>query len=65
MDTLDQKNVMNKLSKEELHEIDGGISITGTLINSFVNGIKTLLDLGRSLGTAIRRLNEDKLCEIS
>ena len=64
MDSLDQKNVMNRLNKEELGEIDGGFSITGSLINAFTSALKTVYDFGRSLGNAFRRIKEDKLCEV-
>ncbi len=64
MDTLDQKNVISKLTKRELQEIEGGTSITGTIINAFTNAVKTVYDFGRSLGNAFRRIKEDKLCEV-
>lgn len=50
------------LKKEELLLIQGGFSISGTLINSLVRGINVFLDLGRSVGTAIRRIGGNKLC---
>ena len=65
MDMLDHKNAISEASYKELRNIDGGLSISGTLINAFANGIKTVFDIGRSLGNSIRRLKEDKLCEIS
>lgn len=65
MAMLDQKNAMNKMEKEELKEIDGGISISGTIVTAFTNGIKTVFDIGRSLGNSIRRFREGKICEIS
>ena len=64
MDMLDQKNVMNKLNCDELKKIDGG-SITGALVSAFESTLKTIFDFGKSLGTAFRRINEDKMCEIS
>ena len=64
MDSLDQKNVMNKLNNSELKEIEGGTSITGTIINAFTSSMKTLFEFGRSLGNSIRRIKEDKLCSI-
>ena len=64
MDTLDQKNAMSKLNREELHEIDGGTSITGTIISAFTNTLKTVYEFGRSLGNAFRRIKEDKLCAV-
>lgn len=62
---LDQKNVMSKVSKDELEKLDGGTSLTGSLINAFTDGIKTIFDLGRSLGTSFRRVEENKMCAIS
>ena len=44
---------MRNLNKNELILIEGG-SISGTLISSITRGINTILDLGRSLGNAIR-----------
>ncbi len=51
--------------KEELKMISGGLDITGTLINSFVRGIEALMDVGRSLGTAIRRAFFGGICPTS
>ena len=56
---------MIELKKEELLKIEGGINITGTLINAWVRGINALLDLGRSLGTAIRRVSSNNICPLS
>ena len=61
---LDQKNVMIKINKDDLKEINGGTSITGTLINAFTDTLKTVYDFGKSLGSAFRRLKEDKMCEV-
>lgn len=49
------------LEKNELLEIIGG-AISGSLISAFVRGISTILDLGRSLGTAIRRIQLGQFC---
>lgn len=54
---------MINLEKHELLEIDGG-AISGTLISAFVKGINSLLDLGRSLGTAIRRVKTNNICPL-
>ena len=45
-------------------DINGGLSITNSLINSLTNGIKIILELGRSFGTAIRRGSSRKLCSL-
>lgn len=65
MDTLDQKNAMNNLTRIELNEIDGGASLSGTLVSAFTSAFKTVFDFGRSLGSAFRRIKEGKLCAIS
>ena len=44
-----------KLNQEQLKEIYGG-DISGTLLSSMVKGITILLELGRSLGSSIRRM---------
>ncbi|NLL45052.1 MAG: hypothetical protein GX247_05250 [Mollicutes bacterium] len=55
---------MNILERNELLKIVGGISISGTLINSIVRGINALLEVGRSLGSAIRRIVSKNICPI-
>lgn len=52
------------MNNEELINVKGGVNITGTLISSLVKGIGTMLDLGRSLGTAIRRWMNDSVCSV-
>ena len=42
------------MSKQELLNIKAG-NVTASYITALVRGINSLLDLGRSLGTAIRR----------
>ena len=51
-------------NEKELLKISGGLNVTGSIINAFSTGIKTILDVGRSLGTAIRRLANGNLCSI-
>ena len=54
-----------KLKNEELILIVGGISLTGTLITSISKAISALLESGRSLGTAIRRIAAKNLCSLN
>ncbi len=56
-------NKMINLNHKQLVNISGG-SLSGTIINAFVSGIKTVIDVGRSLGTALRRIKEDKMCSL-
>lgn len=51
-----------KLTNQELVTIIGGAGISGALINAFARGLNTILDIGRSLGTAIVRIIKGKTC---
>lgn len=54
-----------ELSNKELLEIDGGASFyTAAFINAAARGISTIMNVGRSLGTAIRRLVNGKWCSL-
>lgn len=54
---------MKKLTRQQLANINGGVNISGTLINAIIKGINSFLDLGRSIGTAIRRVRTGNLCK--
>ena len=56
---------MIEIKKEELLNISGGASYaTASWLNAAARAITTLVDLGRSLGTAIRRSISGKVCKI-
>jgi len=53
------------LSNNELLNINGGASIfTATFINAMARMVNSIADLGRSLGTALRRYLGNKICSI-
>ena len=52
---------MKKLNKNELANISGG-ALTGTFINALTKGITVVLDLGRTLGSGIRRIISGRMC---
>lgn len=55
------------LSKKELIEVNGGgilSTISGTLLNSIIKGVNAFMDVGRSLGSALRRIFGGTMCEI-
>lgn len=64
---LDQLNVDNViiLDNATLHNISGGAKISGTLINALSRAVNTLLEVGRSLGSSIRRIVKKKICPVS
>ncbi|HIS39155.1 MAG TPA: hypothetical protein IAB45_06585 [Candidatus Onthousia faecavium] len=55
---------MKKLTNQELKNIKAGTSITGSLLNYLNDLINILVDAGRSLGTAIRRIGSDSICPL-
>ena len=56
---------MRELDNKELMNIEGGASwFTSTFLNSISRAISTLMELGRSLGTAIRRSIDGKICPL-
>lgn len=59
MDMLDHLIV---IKDNELKTIVGGLSISGTLIKAMSSAVNTIMDVGRSLGTAIRKLKTGRLC---
>ncbi len=50
-----------KLGEKDLVKITGG-AITSTLLNSMARLITTVLELGRTVGTSIRRLYTKNYC---
>ncbi len=52
---------MKSLTNKELNNVIGG-AISGTLINGVVNGLKIILELGRSFGSAVRRFLSNSWC---
>lgn len=49
------------IKEEELKQIQGG-GISASFITAIVRGINTIIDLGRSLGSTIRRIQTGNLC---
>lgn len=53
-----------KLTNKELKMIVGGATISGTLINSIIKGVNSILDIGRYFGSSIRRLVGKNACPL-
>lgn len=49
------------LKEEELKNMVGG-AINATFLSAIARGINSILELGRSLGSAIRRIQTGRLC---
>lgn len=55
---------MRELSKEELKQIYGG-AISSTLLNAFIRGVNTFFEVGKTLGSAVRRIFSKDICPTS
>lgn len=56
---------MIELKREELMEIKGGTGwISGSFISAITRAGNTLLEMGRSLGTAVRRVFSGTVCDV-
>lgn len=51
------------MTKNELLEITGG-AVTAAFLNAIARGIGVILDAGRSVGTAIRRIGSNSICPL-
>lgn len=49
------------MNKEELISVSGG-GISGTILNAISRLIDTVLDLGRAIGSSIRRMQTNNKC---
>ena len=55
---------MRKLKRDEMIKIDGGSSLSSTLISALTRAGTAIMDIGRSLGSAIRRIYEGSSCPL-
>lgn len=56
---------MNKICNvDELMAMVGGFSVTGTIVNAFLSSAKFIYSLGQSLGSSIRRIGSNNVCQI-
>ena len=56
----DRRNM--KLTNTELKTIIAGATVSSSLINSILRGINIFMDVGRYLGSSIRRLISKEIC---
>ena len=56
---------MKKINDKDLLLIVGGAStLSGTILNQLNKLISILVDSGKSLGSSITRISEDKICPL-
>lgn len=54
---------MKELSKKEELSLYAGGGITASFINAIAKGVSLVVDLGRYLGSSLRRLFSNNICE--
>lgn len=67
MDIQDHYHAVNKVEiisrDEELYDITGGaLAFNSSLLNAIVAGAKIVLEIGRSLGSALKRSTSGNTC---
>ena len=56
---------MKKLTKDEMIKISGGSSyLSSTLISALTRAGSTIFEIGRALGSTIRRMIENDKCSL-
>ena len=61
-DRLNVDRRFMKLTVKEMKVIKGGAGISSSIINALVRGVNSIMDVGRYLGSGIRRLIEKETC---
>ena len=53
-----------ELRNSQLKKLKAGATISASLINSFIRGINSFMDIGRYFGSSIRRLVGGNSCPL-
>lgn len=53
------------LKSEELLNVKGGANFSAALLNSLSRIVTVIFELGKSIGTSLRRVKEKNYCKIS
>ncbi len=51
-------------NQQDLLWIVGGFNLTGTIVNAFLSTAKFIYSLGQSLGSSIRRIGNNNICQL-
>ncbi len=54
---------MREIKKEEMRMVEGGSAST-TMINAIYRVVDFIFELGEAFGSYMRRVKEDKMCDI-
>ena len=54
---------IRELEDNELNKISGG-GITSSIMNAIISAVNFIYEVGKELGSTIRRMNEDSYCNV-
>lgn len=55
---------MKELKNEQLYEVQGGFSFSASFLNSLARSVNSILELGRTFGSSIRRISCNSYCKV-
>jgi hypothetical protein len=56
---------MIKVNKNKMKQISGGaLTLNGTIINSLIRYVNVFFEIGKALGSAIRRNKSGSICPV-
>lgn len=55
---------MREIDKREMLNIEGGTSFSASMLSAIYKTIDVIYSIGESLGSYIRRVVENKMCDI-
>lgn len=60
---VDRRDILKELSIKETKKMYGGGGISSALISALSRGVTVFTDLGRYLGSSLRRIFSNNLCD--
>lgn len=55
---------MREIEKKEMLNVEGGTSFSASMLSAIYKTIDVIYSIGESLGSYIRRVVENKMCDI-
>ena len=62
MDVIHRWNMQTIKNEQELYEINGGINFSSSMLNAIATTARIVLEIGRSIGSALRRSTSKNVC---
>lgn len=55
---------MKELNKREMLNVEGGATLSASMLSAIYKTIDTIFSIGEALGSYIRRASEKKMCDL-